>query len=178
MKKKNDQNEFHSTGPWVARIGMYVAVSLICSYIETLVPISFGVPGIKLGLANLTVLFVLYTMEAKDALLVSSLRIVLAGFLFGNLFSILYSLAGGLFSLLVMWLLKKTDKFGCISVSAAGGICHNIGQLVLAAAIVENYNVLFYLPVLLIAGLLTGLLIGIAAQEVLLRLGKKLKNST
>lgn len=167
---KSRENVKYSLARWAATIGMYTAVALICSYIETLIPIRFGVPGIKLGLANLVVLLVLYTMRAKDAFLVSVLRILLAGFLFGNLFGILYSLSGGLLSFFVMWLLKKTKLLKCISVSVAGGISHNIGQLLLAAVIVENYNILFYMPVLLIAGLVTGFVIGIIAQEVILRL--------
>ena len=109
------------SGRWVAQMGLYVAVALICSYIETLIPIQFGVPGIKLGLANLVVLLVLYTMNGRDALLVSVLRILLAGFMFGNPFSILYSLSGGFLSFLVMWLLKRSGKLHCISVSVAGG---------------------------------------------------------
>lgn len=153
-----------------AWIGMLTAVAMLCSYIETLIPISFGIPGIKLGLANLAVLFTLYAMGAREALLVSALRIVLTGFLFGNLFSILYSLAGGLLSFLVMWLLKRTKKLSTVSVSVAGGMSHNIGQLLVAALLVENYHILYYLPALLIAGLVTGLLIGILAQELLARL--------
>ncbi|MCD7708892.1 MAG: Gx transporter family protein [Clostridiales bacterium] len=154
----------------VAMIGMFVAIALICSYIESLIPINFGVPGIKLGLANLIVLFALYTGSASDAILVSILRILLAGFMFGNMFSIIYSLAGGLLSFLVMWLLKRTKKLRPISVSVAGGMSHNVGQLIVAAIVVENYNILFYIPVLLISGLVTGLVIGVVAQEVLLRL--------
>lgn len=151
-----------------AMIGMYTAVAMICSYIESLIPFSFGIPGIKLGLANLAVLLVLCTMGAGQALLVSILRIVLVGFLFGNAFSIIYSLAGGLLSFLVMWLLSRTKKLSPVSVSAAGGISHNIGQILVAAAIVD-YHILYYIPVLLVAGLITGLLIGILAQEILAR---------
>lgn len=153
----------------IAMIGMYTAVAMICSYIESLIPFSFGIPGIRLGLANLAVLLVLCTMGAGQALLVSILRIVLVGFLFGNAFSIIYSLAGGLLSFLVMWLLSRTKKLSPVSVSAAGGISHNIGQILVAAAIVENYHILYYIPVLLAAGLITGLLIGILAQEILAR---------
>ncbi|MCM1282374.1 MAG: Gx transporter family protein [Muribaculaceae bacterium] len=153
----------------IAKIGMCIAVAMICSYIETLVPLSFGIPGIKLGLANLVVLLTLYTMGTREALLVSVLRIVLTGFLFGNLFSILYSLAGGLLSFLVMWLLKRCGKLGCVSVSVAGGISHNIGQLFVAVLIVENYHIFYYAPVLLTAGLLTGLVIGILSQEIITR---------
>lgn len=114
----------------------------------------------------------LYTVGTKESLLVSVLRIVLVGFLFGNLFSILYSLTGGLLSFVVMALLKRMDRLGCISVSVAGGISHNIGQILVAAIIVHNFNIMFYIPVLLIAGLVTGFLIGILAQELIVRLPK------
>ena len=159
-----------------AYIGLFLAVALICSYIETLIPFSFGIPGVKLGLTNIVIVLMLYTVGAKESLLVSVLRIVLVGFLFGNLFSILYSLAGGLFSFVVMALLKRTDRLGCVSVSVAGGISHNIGQLFVAAIIVNNFNIMFYIPVLLIAGLLTGFVIGILAQELIVRIPKIQKN--
>ena len=141
-----------------AYMGLFLAVAMICSYIETLIPFSVGIPGIKLGLANIVVVLMLYAVGTKEALLVSVLRIVLVGILFGNAFSILYSLSGGILSFLVMVLLKKTEKFSCISVSITGGISHNIGQIIVAAWIVNSYNVFFYVPVLLFAGLVTGLL--------------------
>ena len=153
-----------------AVIGMYIAVAMICSYIESLIPFYFGIPGVKLGLANLAVLLAMYTLGTGSAFVVSVSRIVLTGFLFGNAFSILYSLAGGLLSFVVMWLLLRTKKLSVVSVSAAGGISHNIGQILVAAAIVENYRILYYIPVLLAAGLITGLLIGILAQELLVRI--------
>lgn len=153
-----------------AHIGLFLAVALICSYIETLIPFSFGIPGVKLGLTNIVIVLVLYTVGTKEAFLVSVLRIVLVGFLFGNLFSILYSLCGGLLSFAVMAVLKRTDRLGCVSVSVAGGISHNIGQILVAAVIVNNFNIMFYIPALLIAGLITGLLIGILAQELIVRL--------
>ena len=152
-----------------AYMGLFLAVAMICSYIETLIPFSVGIPGIKLGLANIVVVLMLYAVGTKEALLVSVLRIVLVGILFGNAFSILYSLSGGILSFLVMFLMKKTDKFSCISVSITGGISHNIGQIIVAAWIVNSYNVFFYVPVLLLAGLLTGLLIGVIAKEVIVR---------
>lgn len=112
----------------------------------------------------------LYCTGAKSALAVSVLRILLSGFLFGNMFSILYSLAGGLASFLCMVLLKRSGRFRIISVSAAGGVTHNLGQIAVAAAVVENRSLFYYYPVLFIAGTLTGIVIGIAAQEILLRL--------
>ena len=153
-----------------AFMGLFLALAMICSYIETLIPFSVGIPGIKLGLANIVVVLMLYSVGTKEALLVSLLRIVLVGILFGNAFSILYSLSGGILSFLVMVLLKKTEKFSCSSVSIPGGISHNIGQIIVAAWIVNSYNVFFYVPVLLFAGLVTGLLIGVIAKEVIVRL--------
>ncbi len=157
----------------VAYLGVFLAVALICSYIESLIPFYFGIPGVKLGLTNIVVVLLLYCVGAKEAFLVSMLRIVLAGFMFGNMFSILYSLAGGILSFLMMYLLKKTGKLGVLPISITGGLFHNVGQLFVAAFVVENFYIFYYLPVLLIAGAVTGLLIGIAAQEVILRLGKR-----
>ncbi len=158
----------------IAFLGVFIALALICSYVESLIPFYFGIPGVKLGLTNIVVVIMLYTIGEKEAFAVSMLRIVLAGFLFGNLFSILYSLAGGLLSFLVMYLIKKFGLLGVVPVSVCGGISHNIGQIVVAAFVVENYNIFYYIPVLLIAGTITGFLIGIVGQEIILRLKGKL----
>lgn len=154
----------------VAYWGVFTALALIFSFVESLVPIHFGIPGVKLGLANLIVITVLYQTGWRDALLISVVRIVLAGFLFGNMFSIIYSLAGGILSLLVMTLLKKYCGFSMIGVSVAGGVSHNIGQLLLAMAVVETVSIGYYLPVLLIAGVMTGFVIGLIASEVVKRI--------
>lgn len=154
-----------------AYMGVFLAFALILSYIESLIPFYFGIPGMKLGLANLIVVVMLYLAGTKEAFFLSVLRILLSGFLFGNMFGILYSLAGGLLSFFVMWLVKKTGHFHTITVSVCGGIFHNVGQLLVAALVVENYNVLYYMPVLLVAGILTGFVIGVLADE----LGKRLK---
>ena len=153
-----------------AYFGVFTALALILSYVETLIPINFGIPGAKLGLANLIIVIVLYKTDWKEALLLSVTRIVLAGFLFGNMFSILYSLAGGILSLAVQAVLKKQGSFSVAGVSIAGGVSHNIGQLIVAMIVVETYQVGYYLPVLLISGLLTGLLIGVISGEVLKRI--------
>ncbi len=157
-----------------AYLGLFLALALICSYVESLVPVFVGIPGVKLGLTNAVVILMLYTIGAKEAFLVSMLRILLAGFLFGNLFSILYSMAGGILSFLCMLLLKRTGLFRIISVSAAGGITHNLGQLVVAMLVVESKKLIYYFPVLLLSGILTGIVIGIVAQEILLRLPRDL----
>lgn len=147
-------------------MGVFLALALILSYVESLIPFYFGIPGVKLGLANLIVVIMLYAVGAKEAFAISMLRILLSGFLFGNLFSILYSFAGGILSFLVMWLVKRTGKFHVMSVSICGGITHNIGQILVASVIVETYSIFYYIPVLLIAGLITGMLIGVIAGEV------------
>ena len=152
----------------VAYFGVFVALALIFSYVETLIPFQIGIPGVKLGLANLIVVIALYKTDVKEALLLSVTRVVLSGFIFGNLASILYSLAGGLLSLAVMALLKKYADLSIIGV--AGGVFHNIGQLVVAAIVVETYSVTGYLPVLLVAGLITGFVIGTVATEITRRL--------
>lgn len=154
----------------VAFLGIFLALALIFSYVESLIPINFGIPGMKLGLANIVIVILLYCMGPKEAYGVSVARVILAGFLFGNLFSILYSLAGALLSLTVMLLLKKTEKFQILSISAVGGVCHNIGQLFIAAWTVENLNIFYYLPVLLIAGLITGIVIGLISREIVVRI--------
>lgn len=145
---------------------MLVALAMIFSYVEALLPISFGVPGMKLGLANLIVVIGLYLLKPGEVLLISVLRIVLVGYLFGNGMSIVYSLAGGLLSFVLMALLRKIKGFSMIGVSIAGGVSHNVGQLLVAAFVLESGAVFYYAPVLLIAGLVTGTLIGIAAGRI------------
>ena len=152
-----------------AYFGVLTALALIFSYVETLIPIQFGAPGIKLGLANLAVLFILEKYTWKEAALVSVVRILVLGFLFGNMFSILYSLAGAALSLAVMTFMQKKSGFTVMGISVSGGVSHNIGQLAVAALIVENFGVLYYAPVLLVSGVITGLLIGFLTQEVLKR---------
>ena len=125
----------------VAYFGVFTALALIFSYVETLIPINFGIPGAKLGLANLVIVTVLYKARWQDAFLLSVIRIVLAGFIFGNLFAILYSLAGGLLSLAAMTMIKQRGSFSVIGVSMAGGVTHNIGQLIVAMLVVETYQV-------------------------------------
>ncbi len=157
----------------IAYLGVFLALALILSYVESLIPFYFGIPGVKLGLTNLIVVVMLYCTGTKEAFGVSVARILLAGFLFGNLFSILYSLAGGGLRFIVMCLLKKTGRFHVISVSVTGGISHNLGQLIAAAFVVETYDIFYYMPFLLIAGVATGFVIGMLAQEFILRFEKQ-----
>lgn len=156
----------------VAYFGVLTALALIFSYIETLIPIHFGIPGVKLGFANLIIVIALYKMGIKEAYTLSIVRVILAGFIFGNLFSILYSLAGGLLSLTMMAVLKKTEKYSVFGVSMAGGVFHNIGQLIMAAIVLESFSIAYYFPILLVSGVVTGLLIGLVSNEMLKRLKK------
>ena len=145
---------------------MFLALSLIFSYVETLIPISFGIPGIKLGLANIVTVTALYYAGTKEAFVLAILRNILTGFLFGNLFAIFYSIAGSCFSILIMHLLKKRGSFSVIGVSIAGGVFHNIGQLLVAMLVVESLSISYYMPVLLTAGILTGAVIGLLVQRL------------
>lgn len=149
-----------------AYLGLFSAVAIIFGYVESLIPFFAGIPGIKLGLANLAVLFLLQKYSFKEAALVSAVRILVIGFMFGNLFSILYSLAGAALSLCVMSLLKKYSPFSLIGLSIAGGVSHNVGQLLIAMMIVSNTSLIYYAPALLISGVITGILIGLLTSEV------------
>lgn len=157
-------------GKRTAYLGVFVSLAMIVSYVESLIPFYFGIPGIKLGLSNLVIILVLYRMKTADAFLVSIVRVVLSAVLFGNIYSLAYSLAGGILSLMVMTFVKKTDRFSIIGVSIWGGVFHNIGQILMAVLIVSEVAIASYLPVLLIAGTVTGFLIGMTAQMVLRRL--------
>ena len=150
-----------------AFMGLLLAFALILSYIETLILFQTGIPGVKLGLANLAVVLSLYLFTWKEAILLTTLKAVLSGLMFGNLFMIIYSLAGALISCMIMILLKKTGGFHVPIVSVAGGVMHNMGQLLVAVFVVETYSIFYYIPVLMIAGLITGLVIGSVAALVL-----------
>ncbi len=154
-----------------ALFGLMVALAFVFSYLESLLPLNFGIPGVKLGLANLVVVVVLYVSGVKTAMPIALIRIVLAGLTFGNTYSLAYSLAGGLLSFAVMALCKRT-KLSVLGVSMLGGVSHNIGQIAVAAVLMGTYRIAYYLPVLLVAGMVTGLLLGIAARLIISRLEK------
>lgn len=153
-----------------AYLGLFAAVAIIFGYVESLVPVFVGIPGIKLGLANLAVLFLLQKYTLKEAAAVSVVRIFVIGFMFGNLFSILYSLAGACLSLSVMTLILKKTSFSLAGVSVAGGIAHNMGQLFIAMLTVSSTSLIYYAPALLISGVITGIVIGKLTEEVAKRI--------
>ena len=144
-----------------------LALALLLSYIEVLLPLSIGIPGVKLGLANLASLICLYLFGLRRAALISLLRIILTGFLFGNMAAILYSLSGATLSLTAAVLAKRSQLFGEIGVSVIGAIFHNLGQLAVAALVVQNRGLFWYFPMLLLAGVITGAVIGLLTAEIL-----------
>ncbi len=153
-----------------AQVGMLVAAGFVLGYVESLLPISFGIPGIKLGLSNIVVLLCLYEGTAKEAFGIALVRIVLTGLTFGNFSTMAYSLAGGIFSFLVMFLLKKSNVFSVYGVSIAGGVSHNIGQIAVAVLVLQTGLLMYYLPFLLVAGCVAGACIGFVGGILVKRL--------
>lgn len=147
----------------VAFCGVFTALAMIFSYIEAMLPISLGVPGAKPGFANIAILIVLYTVGAKPAFYVDILRIVLTNILFGNMASFIFAMSGGLLSVIVMILLRRINRFSIAGVSVAGGVSHNIGQIIAAAAVTKTPGIAYYLPVLLVMGVITGVINGCVA---------------
>ncbi|MBR1853164.1 MAG: Gx transporter family protein [Lachnospiraceae bacterium] len=156
----------------VAAYGMLIALAMIFSYVESQVPVFLAVPGMKLGLTNIVVLFALYCIGTQSAVGVNVLRVVLTGVMFGNGFSLYYSLAGALLSGIVMIGLEKVGKFHLVTVSIAGGIAHNVGQILVAYVFLRSKALLGYLVVLWFTGLAAGAVIGVIGAVVCGRLQK------
>ena len=154
----------------ITTMGMLVALAMVLGFVETLIPINLGIPGMKLGLANIVVVIALFLFDIKTAVVVSILRIILIAMTFGNMSMMFYSIAGASLSLLSMIAISKIKSFSLISVSIVGGIMHNVGQIICAAFVVRTNGVFTYLPVLMIAGLVSGALIGIVAGLISVRL--------
>ncbi|MCR4902909.1 MAG: Gx transporter family protein [Butyrivibrio sp.] len=151
---------------YISFMGLLIGVALILSYIESLIPFFYGIPGMKLGLANMAIVMALFTLGNKEAVIVNVIRIVLAGLMFGNLAGIIFSIAGAAVSFLFMLISKKSGLFSIKGVSIVGGVTHNAAQLVIAAFVVKTSGIIYYMPFLIVAGALTGLLNGIIASGV------------
>ena len=147
----------------VSLIAMFSAFAIIISYVESFIP-SIGIPGVKLGLANIVIVLAIYVLDVRYAIIIDIVRILVIGFLFGNLFSIFFAFGGAVISILVMFILKKFFDFSIITVSIFGGVFHNVGQILVAMIAVGTYNVIYYLPVLMIAGIICGAIVGILAR--------------
>jgi heptaprenyl diphosphate synthase len=152
--------------------GLFTAAALVFGYIEMLIPIPFPIPGMKLGLANVAILAVLYYLGEKEALVIDILRVTLSSILFGNPQMFFFSIAGALASIIVMIGLKKTKKFGIIGVSVAGGVAHNAGQILVAIWVMGTSAIIYMLPALALFGIVTGILVGVTGGLVADRLPK------
>ncbi len=150
--------------------GVYVSIALICTYLEGFISLPFVTPGIKLGLVNIVILVVMYSPGVKAAFAVSITRVLLVGLLFGNGFTILYSLSGALCALFIMAFSQKTNCFSEIGISILGAVGHNIGQLLVAMAVLNTVNVVYYFVVLLVAAIITGTSIGVLAKKIIPRI--------
>ena len=150
-------------------LAMLTAVAMILSYVESLLP-SVGIPGVKMGLANIAVIFALFRFGWKEAAALSLVRVVLVSLLFGSVGAMLYSLSGGLLSFAVMALLRRIDRFSTVGISVAGGVAHNAGQILMAMLILHTKQLLGYLPVLAVSGIAGGVLTGLAAALLIRRI--------
>ncbi len=166
----------HSSEPYSRRVAyaaLMTSLAAVVGYLEMLFPIDvFGIPGVKPGLANIVSVIVLYIFGPVYAYLVMAVRVILIGFMFGNMYSIIYGLTGGIFSVTVMCLLKKTGAFKITGVSAAGGAAHNLGQLLVANLTLGELNLVYYMPVLVVFGTLFGSIIGVLSGMICERIGK------
>ena len=158
----------------VALSALFASLALIFSYVEAILPAAPGIPGIKLGIANLVVIIAMYRLDSRYALTINLIRIFLAGFMFSGLYGAIYSLCGCILSFAVMCLLKKSDAFSVVGVSMGGGVAHNIGQLSIAAILVSSPQIFYYLPVLIISGTVSGILIGWLGWILLEHIPKRL----
>lgn len=152
-----------------AMYGLLLAFGMLLSYVEVLLPMDFIAYGVKLGLANLICVYLLYQKNIYTAVCMNILRILLVALLFGNVMTLFYSVCGGLLSLLVMFIFKSVRVFSPVGVSVAGGTAHNIGQLFAAAILLNSRAVFYYTPVLLISGVVCGFLVGLASAYMLAR---------
>ena len=156
--------------------GVLVALAAIFSYVEAIVPIPIGIPGVKLGFANIVTVFALYRMGFGSAFVICLMRILVVSALFANPTMAIYSLAGGIISLLVMQLFKSMKIFSIIGVSMAGGVFHNVAQVTVAVLVMETVGLYSYLAPLIIVGMITGIFIGVVSDKALVHL-KRIKIS-
>ena len=159
----------------VAFFGLCTALAMILAYVEVLLPPLFpAVPGIKMGLPNIIIIFLLYRRGPLPAIAVSLLRVVLVSMLFSNAMSLLYSLSGAILSLLVMILLRRFNLLSAVGVSVAGGVAHNVGQILMAMLLLETTELMYYLIVLIVTGTIAGVLIGLAGSLLIKRIPERL----
>lgn len=153
----------------IAMLGLYIALAFVLSYIESLLPFSIGIPGAKIGLANLVIVVALFTIGSREAFCLSVVRVMMVGLTFGNMAMTIYSLAGAMLSFLVMIIAKRTGKLSTTGVSVLGGVFHNVGQIIVAIFVLETTGLLYYLPFLIIVGTISGVVIGVLSSMIIAR---------
>jgi heptaprenyl diphosphate synthase len=156
MKNRNNTRR-------LTALALTVSFALILSFIESRIPAFVAIPGVKVGLANIAVIFALYKFGIAEAAVISVVRVILVSALFGSPVSFIYSFVGAVLSLLVMFLLKKFTPLAEITVSVAGGVMHNIGQICAASIMLGTNVVIYYLPFLLLSGVIAGIAVGVAS---------------
>ncbi|MDO4816455.1 MAG: Gx transporter family protein [Bacillota bacterium] len=147
----------------LALMAMAIALAMILSYVESQIPPLMAIPGIKMGLPNILVVFVLYKLGWKDALVISLVRVFLVSVLFGSVLSLAYSAAGAVISFLGMFFMKKSNLFSTVAVSVVGGVLHNAAQIGVACLVMDTNLITYYLPFLMLSGTVAGILIGLAS---------------
>ncbi|MFA9422345.1 MAG: Gx transporter family protein [Sedimentibacter sp.] len=151
----------------ITRLGILLAVALVLGYFENLIPLNASIPGVKLGLSNIVLLYAIYLIDAKSAFVLMILKVFLSGMLFSGVSGAIYSFSGGLLSLIMMLLIKRMQDVSIVGVSVVGAVFHNVGQITIASFVIENRYIFFYLPVLLISAVVTGIATGIIAKYAL-----------
>ena len=157
----------------IATLALAIALAMILSFVESQIPAFVAIPGVKIGLANIAVVFVLYKLGWKEAVLISLVRVFMVSVLFGTAVSLFYSVAGAVLSLTGMVLLKRTGLFSTVAVSVTGGVLHNVGQILMACLLLETNVIVYYLPFLILSGVIAGVVIGVVAAIMVKRVQVK-----
>ena len=157
----------------IATLALAIALAMILSFVESQIPAFVAIPGVKVGLANIAVAFVLYKLGWKEAVLISLVRVFMVSVLFGTAVSLFYSVAGAVLSLTGMVLLKRTGLFSTVAVSVTGGVLHNVGQILMACLLLETNVIVYYLPFLILSGVIAGVVIGVVAAIMVKRVQVK-----
>ena len=153
-------------------LAMMITFAIVLSYVESKIPAFVAIPGVKVGLANIVVIFVLYKLGIKEAIVISGVRVFIISMLFGNPVSMIYSISGAILSLAVMFLLKKLTPLKEVAVSVVGGVMHNVGQIAVASVILDTNVVVYYLPFLILSGTIAGIAVGVAAAVLVKRINR------
>lgn len=157
----------------ITLMALSVAVAMVLSFVESQIPAFVAIPGVKVGLANIAVMFTLYKLGWKEAAVISLVRVFMVSLLFGSAASLFYSAAGAVLSLLGMILLKKSGLFSTVTVSIAGGVLHNVGQIAMACLLLETDVITYYLPFLILSGIVAGIVVGLVAAALIKRVELK-----